>query len=61
MTMDYSLDYDDTNPISIEAHAKKLIGHTFEEVLKWNSHSEVSVNSDVSDPFARRFRPRVTD
>lgn len=41
MAMDYSLGYDDTNPISIEAHAKKLIGHTFEEVLKWNSHSEV--------------------
>ena len=52
--MDYSLGYDDTNPISIEAYAKKLIGHTFEEVLKWNSTYEVK--EDVAEIYGNVSR-----
>lgn len=32
--MDYSVKYDDSNPISIKTYAKKLIGHTFKDVLE---------------------------
>lgn len=43
--MDYLLEYDDTNPISIEAYAKKLIGHTFEDVLQWNTRTKLKEGS----------------
>ena len=39
MNMDY--DYDKTNPKSIEEYAKRLIGHTFNEVKEWNLHPEM--------------------
>lgn len=34
--MNYAEKYDKTNPESIEAYAKRLIGHTFQEVISWN-------------------------
>lgn len=42
--MDYIIDYDKTNPQSIEEYAKKLIGHTFNEIDKWNLHSELNAD-----------------
>lgn len=36
-TMDYVKKYDEKDPKSIEKYAKKLIGHTFKEVLLWNA------------------------
>ena len=35
--MDYVKKYDEKDPKSIEKYAKKLIGHTFEEILLWNA------------------------
>ena len=40
--MEYLYEYDRTNPKSIEAYARKLIGHTFNDVKERNLHSEVS-------------------
>ncbi len=37
--MDYLIDYDSTDPKSIERYAKRLIGHTFNEVKAWNLSS----------------------
>lgn len=42
--MDYIIIYDKTNPQSIEEYAKKLIGHTFNEIDKWNLHSELNAD-----------------
>ena len=39
--MEYLYEYDRTNPKSIEEYARKLIGHTFNDVKEWNLHSEV--------------------
>lgn len=44
--MDYFKSYDDLDPISIESHAKKLIGHTFEEVLAWNRPGRTMLTSE---------------
>lgn len=33
--MDYILEYDKTDPKSIEQYAQRLIGHTFNDVKKW--------------------------
>ncbi len=47
--MDYTLQYDDSNPISIETYAKRLIGHTFEEVYSWNlSNIEKDLDSYIA-------------
>lgn len=46
--MDYSYKYDDSDPISIESYAKKLIGHTFKEVLNESKASRVSDNVEGS-------------
>ena len=40
--MEYLYEYDRTNPKSIEEYARKLIGHTFNDVKEWNLHSELS-------------------
>lgn len=53
--MDYFKSYDDSDPISIESYAKKLIGHTFEEVLAWNRPSMVSDNvSEIYGNVSRK-------
>lgn len=39
--MEYLYEYDRANPKSIEEYARKLIGHTFNDVKEWNLHSEV--------------------
>lgn len=52
--MDSLLGYNDTNPSSIEAYAKKLIGHTFEEILKWNNCSDE--NGDVVEAYSNLSR-----
>ncbi len=44
--MDYSVKYDDSNPISIETYAKNLIGHTFKDVLEWNQASQVREDAE---------------
>lgn len=35
------VEYGKANPKSIEEYARKLIGHTFNDVKEWNLHSEV--------------------
>ena len=51
MDMDYY--YDKTDPKSIEQFAKRLIGHTFNEVKKWNLYSEVREDA-IYDDKARK-------
>lgn len=43
--MDITLEYDKRDPKSIEKYAKKLIGHTFNEVKSWNISSVVREES----------------
>ena len=51
MDMDYY--YDKTDPKSIEKFAKQLIGHTFNEIKKWNLYSEVREDA-IYDDKARK-------
>ena len=44
--------YDKTNPQSIEAYAKKLIGHTFQDVLVWSA-GEVR---EASASYGNKYR-----
>lgn len=47
--MDYILQYDDSNPKSIENYGKKLVGHTFAEVYDWKlSHIKKTMESYLS-------------
>lgn len=46
--MDYLFKYDDSDPKSIESFAKKLIGHTFKEILSKNQISSGNDNLEVS-------------
>lgn len=41
--MDYSKEYDETNPISIEKFAQKLIGRTFADVCKQDDITKASL------------------
>ncbi len=41
LSMEYLIEYDKANPKSIEAYAKRLIGHTFNDVKEWNLSSLV--------------------
>lgn len=34
------MDYDKTDPLSIERFAKRLIGYTFQEISNWNLHND---------------------
>ena len=34
--------FDDTNPLSIEAYGKKLVGHTFQEVIDWSTEHDIN-------------------
>lgn len=45
--MNYLLEYDDANPISIEAHGKKLIGKTFQDVCDTDNISEENLIRDT--------------
>lgn len=47
--MRYRLDYDETNPRSIEAYGKKLIGKTFAEVCEKDDMAKAMVVSEPSD------------
>ena len=48
--MDYILKYDDSDPLSIEAYGKRLVGHTFSEVYSWKlSHIDKDLESYLSN------------
>lgn len=47
--MEYSLEYDETNPISIENYAKKLIGKTFLDVCKEDDMEKLTVVRETHD------------
>lgn len=52
--MNYLIEYDRTNPSSIEAYAQKLIGKTFRQVIKEDEEREKSVDSfTVTDKVAK--------
>ena len=53
--MDLLKNYDDADPKSIESYAKKLINHTFEEVLQWNKPLELRETS-VIDAYENKAR-----
>lgn len=52
--MDYSVKYDDSDPISIETYAKELVGYTFSDILKWSQAS--MVREDVSEIYGNLSR-----
>jgi len=43
--------YDKTDPKSIEAYAKKLIGHTFLDVLRWSAQKDSDASSVHEEEF----------
>ena len=48
--LDYILQYDDSDPLSIEAYGKRLVGHTFAEVYAWKlSHIDKDLDSYLSN------------
>mgnify|MGYP004632574333 FL=1 len=51
--MDYSKEYDETNPISIEKFAQKLIGRTFADVCKQDDITKASFVRDTSNYEAK--------
>lgn len=51
--MNYLQDYDETNPISIENYAQKLIGKTFADVCNEDDMSQAMVVRETSDYEAR--------
>ena len=52
--MDYLFEYDKTDPKSIEKHAKKLIGHTFNEVKQWGASHVVKEEGVSYEDKARK-------
>lgn len=52
--MTYSIGYDRTNPKSIEEYAKRLVGHTFNEVKAWNLPSVAREERFSYDSKARK-------
>ena len=51
--MDYFKEYDETNPISIERYAKKLIGKTFADVCKQDNMAKVMAVRERTDYEAK--------
>lgn len=47
--MDYKLEYDETDPKSIESYAKKLIGKTFSDVCKEDDMNKAMVVRETED------------
>lgn len=47
--MDYFIDYDEANPISIEKYAQKLIGKTFADVCDEDDMSKSMVVRESSN------------
>lgn len=47
--MDYKLEYDETDPKSIESYAKKLIGKTFSDVCKEDDMNKAMVVREMED------------
>lgn len=52
--MSYVIDYDKSNPKSIEEYAKQLIGHTFREVDGWNLSGIVSEDKTTYSNKSRK-------
>ena len=44
--------YDETNPLSIESYAKKLIGKTFNDVIQENEKNINTLVSEDSSEYA---------
>ncbi len=50
--------YDDTNPFSIETYGKKLIGHTFEDVIAWSTENAINKGTikEAQESYSNKAR-----